>query len=80
MFGVKLNFSHYILFWSVSRAGQWFVSRVDPGLSWLDCAGDQEDGVLPRIVLPVEGHTLRQHKRIITKGTTLHFSDIKHAT
>lgn len=49
-----------VLFWSVSSAGQRFVAGVDPRLSRLDGAGDQKDGVLSRIVLPVEGHALRQ--------------------
>lgn len=45
--------SEDVLFWSVSCTGQRFVTRVNPRLSWLDRAGDQEDGVLPRIVLSV---------------------------
>lgn len=49
-----------ILFWSVSCARQGFISGVDPGLSGLDGAGNQEDCVLARVVLPVEGHALRQ--------------------
>lgn len=57
LFQLKLDFRGDVLLWSVSRAGQRFVSRVDPGLSGLDCAGDQEDGVLSRIVLPVVGFT-----------------------
>lgn len=44
----------HILFWSVGSAGQRFVSRVDPGLCGLDGAGDQENSVLSRIVLPVK--------------------------
>lgn len=46
----------------MSGAGQRFVARVDPGLRWLDGAGDQKDGVLARIVLPVDGHTSGRHK------------------
>ena len=63
-----MDFSRDVLLWSVSRAGQRFVTGVDPGLSGLDGAGDQEDCVLSRIVLPVEGFPERQHKRIITKA------------
>ncbi len=40
----------------MSRAGQRFVTGVDPGLSGLDSAGDQEDGVFSRIVLPGKRH------------------------
>lgn len=43
----------HLLFRSMRRAGQGLVSGVDPGLSGLDGAGDQEDCVLSRIVLPV---------------------------
>ena len=49
-----------ILLRSVGRAGQSFVPGVDPRLSGLHGAGDQEDGVLSRVVLPVEGETSEQ--------------------
>lgn len=54
LFGHKLNLGKNLLFWSMSCAGQRFVPRVDPGLSWLDRAGDQKDSVLAGIVLPVK--------------------------
>lgn len=68
LFGSHLDLRRDVLLWSMGRAGQGFVPRVDPGLSGLDSAGDQEDGVLSRIVLPVGGYALTQHKRIITKA------------
>lgn len=49
--------SEDVLFRGVSGAGQRFVAGVDPGLRGLDGAGDQKDGVLARVVLPVDRHT-----------------------
>lgn len=49
--------SEDVLFRGVSGAGQRFVAGVDPGLRGLDGAGDQKDGVLARVVLPVDRYT-----------------------
>lgn len=49
--------SEDVLFRGVSGAGQRFVAGVDPGLRGLDGTGDQKDGVLARVVLPVDRHT-----------------------
>lgn len=46
----------------MSGAGQRFVAGVDPGLRGLDGAGDQKDGVLARVVLPVDRHTSGRQK------------------
>lgn len=52
-----------LLLWSVGRTGQGLVPRVDPGLSGLDGAGDQEDGVLSRIILPGGEHVHKTSQR-----------------
>lgn len=45
-------------------AGQGLVAGVDPGLSGLDGAGNQEDRVLSGVVLPEKGGALVKRHHI----------------